>query len=134
MTKRDFVVKIAQETGLTQGQVAMVVQKTLDYISDKLAGARNIERRNFGIYEVRLRKSHMGRDPNKPEKEFIIVPADENCACNDCPFMKMNTLEKVYLALKNEAPQLFLSDELMKKARLPIEKMLDISRSLNLIK
>ena len=72
MTKRDFVVKIAQETGLTQGQVAMVVQKTLDYISDELAGARNIELRNFGIFEVRVRKSRKGRNPNKPENEVVI--------------------------------------------------------------
>ncbi|HCE43345.1 MAG TPA: integration host factor subunit beta [Lentisphaeria bacterium] len=72
MTKRDFVVKIAQETGLTQNQVACVVQKTLDYISDELAAARNIELRNFGIFEVKIRKSRKGRNPNKPENEVII--------------------------------------------------------------
>ncbi|MFZ2655932.1 MAG: HU family DNA-binding protein [Victivallales bacterium] len=72
MTKRDFVVKIAQETGLTQNQVASVVQKTLDYISDELASARNIELRNFGIFEVKIRKSRKGRNPNKPENEVII--------------------------------------------------------------
>ncbi len=72
MTKRDFVVKIAQETGLTQNQVAAVVQKTLDYISDELAGARNIELRNFGIFEVKIRKSRKGRNPNKPENEVVI--------------------------------------------------------------
>ena len=69
-----------------------------------------------------------------PEKEFIIVPADENCGCNDCPFMKMNTMEKVYKVLLNEKPQIILSDELMEKARIPIEKMLHLSRTLNLIK
>ena len=72
MTKRDFVVKIAQETGLTQNQVAAVVQKTLDYISEELAAARNIELRNFGIFEVKIRKSRKGRNPNKPENEVII--------------------------------------------------------------
>ena len=72
MTKRDFVVKIAQETGLTQNQVSAVVQKTLDYISDELAGARNIELRNFGIFEVKVRKSRKGRNPNKPENEVVI--------------------------------------------------------------
>ena len=72
MTKRDFVVKIAQETGLTQNQVAAVVQKTLDYISDELASARNIELRNFGIFEVKVRKSRKGRNPNKPENEVVI--------------------------------------------------------------
>ncbi len=69
-----------------------------------------------------------------PDKEFIIVPADENCACNDCPFMKMNTLEKVYNALNDEKPKLNLPLELMEKARIPIEKMLSLSKKMNLIK
>ena len=72
MTKRDFVVKIAHETGLTQNQVLMVIQKTLDYIADELAAARNIELRNFGIFEVKIRKSRKGRNPNKPENEVVI--------------------------------------------------------------
>jgi quinolinate synthase len=69
-----------------------------------------------------------------PEKEFIIVPADETCSCNDCPFMKMNTLEKVYNALNLEQPELLLADDLMDKARLPIVRMLDLSKKLKLIK
>lgn len=72
MTKRDLVVKIATETGLTQSDVAVVVQKTLDYISDELKGARNIELRNFGVFEVKVRKSRKGRNPNKPENEVVI--------------------------------------------------------------
>ena len=69
-----------------------------------------------------------------PEKEFIIVPADETCSCNDCPYMKMNTLEKVYNALNDEQPELLLADDLIEKARLPIERMLELSRQLKLIK
>ena len=52
MTKRDFVVRIASELGLTQDQVAEVVQKTLDHISDEVAKGRTVELRNFGIFEV----------------------------------------------------------------------------------
>lgn len=72
MTKRDFVVKIAREIGLTQNQVAVAVQKTLDYISNELASGKNIELRNFGIFEVKIRKSRIGRNPNKPQNEVKI--------------------------------------------------------------
>ncbi|HNS17107.1 MAG TPA: quinolinate synthase NadA [Bacteroidales bacterium] len=64
---------------------------------------------------------------SSPDKEFIIVPSDTTCSCNDCPYMKMNTLEKLYLCLKNEAPEIVLSDELINRARVPIERMLEIS-------
>lgn len=71
---------------------------------------------------------------NSPEKEFIIVPTDETCACNDCPYMKLNTLEKLYLCIKNESPEIVLSNDTIEKARIPILKMLDISKQLNIIK
>lgn len=72
MTKRDLVVKIASETNLTQSDVAAVVQKTLDYMADELAAGRNIELRNFGVFEIKIRKSRKGRNPNKPENEVVI--------------------------------------------------------------
>lgn len=68
-----------------------------------------------------------------PEKEFMVVPADETCACNDCPYMKMNTMQKLYLCLKNETPEITLDDKTIEQARKPITKMLDISRQLNII-
>lgn len=68
-----------------------------------------------------------------PEKEFLIVPSDKTCACNDCPYMKLNTMEKLYLAMKNEKPEIFLDAETMEKARKPIEKMLEISKKAKLI-
>ena len=71
---------------------------------------------------------------SSPDKEFIIVPSDETCSCNDCPYMKLNTMQKLYLCLKNERPEIVMSSELIEKARLPIEKMLEISRKANLIK
>jgi len=72
MTKRDLVVRISSETGLTQNEVANVVQKVLDYVSDELASAKNIELRNFGVFEVKIRKSRKGRNPNKPKNEVVI--------------------------------------------------------------
>ena len=72
MTKRDLVVKIAADTNLIQSDVAAVVQKTLDYIADELVEGRNIELRNFGVFEIKVRKSRKGRNPNKPEIDVTI--------------------------------------------------------------
>ncbi|MFO7613810.1 MAG: quinolinate synthase NadA [Bacteroidales bacterium] len=62
-----------------------------------------------------------------PDKEFIIVPSDETCSCNDCPYMKLNTMQKLYLCLKNERPEIIMPQHIMDKARKPIERMLELS-------
>lgn len=68
-----------------------------------------------------------------PDKIFIPAPSvDSTCGCNDCTFMKLNTLEKLYLCLEHEEPELVLSQELMEKARQPIVQMLEISKKFNL--
>jgi quinolinate synthase len=69
---------------------------------------------------------------DSPEKEFLIVPADETCSCNDCAYMKLNTMEKIYLALKNEQPEIILPDDIMENAKAPIVKMLEMSKQLKL--
>ena len=61
-----------------------------------------------------------------PDKTFIPAPTD-NCRCNECRFMKMNTLEKLYDCMMSLAPRVELSDEIIRRARLPIERMLEIS-------
>lgn len=61
-----------------------------------------------------------------PDKTFIPAPTD-NCRCNECKFMKMNTLEKLHDCMVNRAPRIELSDEIIQRARLPIERMLEIS-------
>ena len=71
---------------------------------------------------------------NSPEKEFIVVPSDETCSCNDCPYMKLNTMEKLYKCMENEIPEIQLDEQTIELAKKPINKMLDISRKLNLIK
>jgi quinolinate synthase len=70
---------------------------------------------------------------DSPDKDFLIVSKDETCACNDCPYMKMNTMQKLYLCMKNERPQIHLSDEVIEKAHQPIERMMEISRMLGLV-
>jgi quinolinate synthase len=62
-----------------------------------------------------------------PEKVFIPAPPEANCACNECPHMKKNSLEKVYLALRDLEPRLSMSPELLEKARVPIDRMLALS-------
>jgi quinolinate synthase len=63
-----------------------------------------------------------------PNKFFYIVTNDNTCSCNDCPYMKLNTLEKLYNCLKNENPEIILSDELIENAKKPLVKMLEISK------
>ena len=62
-----------------------------------------------------------------PDKTFIPAPPENNCACNDCPHMKLNTLEKLYLCMKYELPELTMDIALREAARKPIQRMLDIS-------
>jgi quinolinate synthase len=62
-----------------------------------------------------------------PEKEFLIVPTDEACSCNDCPYMKLNTLPKLLHCLENEQPEIILSPGLIEKAKKPILRMLRLS-------
>ncbi len=69
---------------------------------------------------------------NSPEKTFIPAPPNNNCACNDCPYMKLNTLEKIYVALLHEQPELIMSNEMIEKAKKPILKMLELSASFGL--
>lgn len=63
-----------------------------------------------------------------PDKEFIPVGSIAGCACNECPYMRLNTIEKMINALETLQPQIIIKDELMKKALLPLEKMLELSK------
>ena len=63
-----------------------------------------------------------------PNKTFIPAPPDNNCACNDCPHMKLNTLEKVYLSMKHEMPEVIIPQELMEPALRPLKRMLELSK------
>jgi quinolinate synthase len=64
-----------------------------------------------------------------PEKIFIPAPSvDSTCGCNDCSYMKLNSLQKLYICLKHEQPEIILPDDVIQKARLPIQRMLEISK------
>ncbi|MCB9310875.1 MAG: quinolinate synthase NadA [Lewinellaceae bacterium] len=62
-----------------------------------------------------------------PDKEFIAAPPDSNCACNECPYMKLNTMEKLYLCMKYELPEIILEDWIIEQGRKSIDRMLEIS-------
>ena len=63
----------------------------------------------------------------RPDKEFIPAPPEANCACNECPHMRRNTLEKLYLALRDLEPRIEMPSELRERARVPIDRMLALS-------
>lgn len=68
-----------------------------------------------------------------PEKTYIPAPPDNSCACNDCPHMKRNTLEKVYLCMKYEQPEVIMEEELRLQAKKSLDRMLEISEKAGLI-
>lgn len=86
LTKRDLVTRISNETGLVQQQVLDVVQKTLDYIAESLSKRDKVELRNFGVFEVKIRKARVGRNPNAPATD---VPIPERCVVKFKPGKEM---------------------------------------------
>ena len=104
------VLEIADYVGSTSGLLNYVIESSAtEFIVATEAGI---------LYEMEKRC---------PKKMFIPAPIqDETCACSECAFMKLNTLEKLYLCLEHEKPEIKLSNKLIEKARLPIIKMLEL--------
>ena len=74
LIKRDIVLGIYQKTSYPQKEVKEVVQLTLDAIAHALSRGQNVELRNFGVFEIQVRKARIGRNPNKPEID-VLIPA-----------------------------------------------------------
>lgn len=74
LTKRDLVVRISNETNLVQQDVLKVIQFTLDHIKESLLKGDAVQLRNFGVFEIKIRKARVGRNPNKPETD-VPIPA-----------------------------------------------------------
>ena len=72
LTKRNLAIQIAEETGLTQMQVLDVIQKTFDGIVEALRNGQSLEFRRFGVFDVKVRKARIGRNPHKPEQDITI--------------------------------------------------------------
>jgi quinolinate synthase len=71
-------------------------------------------------------------EKESPEKTFIPAPPTNNCACNDCPHMKLNTLEKLYICLRDEMPEITMTPELIERSAKPIRRMLELSAQFGL--
>ncbi len=69
-----------------------------------------------------------------PGKEFITLRDNKSCACDDCAYMKLNTLEKLYKCLRDEQPEILMSSEMIEAAKRPIVRMLKMSKQLGIIK
>ena len=74
LTKREIATRISDTTGLQLQDVTVVVQKTLDAVVDALTEGRNVELRNFGVFEVKFRRARIGRNPNNPGQTVQIPP------------------------------------------------------------
>ncbi len=98
MTKRDLVVRISKETGIIQEDVFTVLQKSLDYITEALVRGEHVEFRDFGVFEVTVRKQRIGRNPNRPEN---VVTIPERKVVKFKPGKKMKAL---VLGSGNSAP------------------------------
>src|SRR6266566_651958 len=88
LTKRDLVIRISEDTDLVQQQVLDIVQKTLDYIAEALAKGDKVELRNFGVFEDKVRKARIGRNPNAPGTD---VPIPERSVVKFKPGKEMRT-------------------------------------------
>jgi len=111
----DIILRIADYIGSTTG--------LLKY-SQKDSSQEYIVATETGILHQMMKAS--------PGKTFIPAPPNNNCACNDCPHMKRNTLEKIYLCMEYEIPEILMDEELRRAAKKPIDKMLEISKAAGL--
>ena len=90
MTKKDIVLKIAEETGVKQIDVKKVVQRTLDYIIDSLSQGSTVELRNFGVFKVKSRKARIGRNPKTGQS--VPVPPKKAVAFKPGLIMKQKVV------------------------------------------
>ena len=113
---KKYIVEISDYVGSTAGLLKHVI---------KSSGKQFIVATESGVLHEMLKAC--------PDKEFIPAPPnDSTCACNECNFMRLNTMEKLYNTLKYELPEIFVDESVQKKAIRPIQRMLDISAQLGL--
>lgn len=97
MTKRDLVLRISAETGLVQQDVQDVIQRTLDYIVEALEKDETVEFRNFGVFEVKRRRSRIGRNPNSPD-HVVSIPERKTVKFKPGKIMKQVVTGDVHCA------------------------------------
>jgi len=98
-----------------------------DFIGSTAAMLNYARNENASVYIVATETGILYEMAKQnPEKEFHVVNNPETCACNDCEYMKLNTLEKIYHALLAESPEIILEEEIMAKAFPPIQRMMEV--------
>lgn len=104
------------------------VLQMADYIGSTSGLLKYVQNSNDKIFIVATEAGIIYQMQKKcPGKTFIPAPPENTCACNDCPYMKLNTLEKLYLCIKYEKPEILMDEKLRQAAKKPIDRMLEIS-------
>lgn len=102
--------------------------KMADFIGSTSALLKYVETSSDSTFIVATEEGILHQMQKRaPTKKLIPAPPNQNCACNECPFMKLNTLEKVYLALRDEKPEILMDEKLRLAALKPLERMLEWS-------
>lgn len=109
------------------------ILKIADYIGSTTQLLKFVETDASSSYIVATETGILHQmEKSAPEKTFIPAPPNNACACNDCPHMKLNTLEKLYLCMKYEVPEITMDESLRIAAKKPMDKMLEISAKLGI--
>ena len=114
---------------LAHPECEAVVLEHADVIGSTLALLNHVKANPQGTYIVATEPGVMHQMKKAaPDAELIPAPPEGNCACNECPFMRLNTLEKLYLALRDLQPEIHMDEALRLAAKKPLDRMLDLSR------
>lgn len=109
------------------------ILKIADYIGSTTQLLKYVEQDSANAFIVATETGILHQmQKNAPSKTLIPAPPENNCACNDCPHMKLNTLEKLYLCMKYELPEIVMDEPLRLAAKKPIDRMLELSAQLGL--
>lgn len=107
-----------------------VVLEHADVIGSTLALLNHVKAHPTGTYIVATEPGVMHQmQKAAPEAVLIPAPPEGTCACNECPFMRLNTLEKLYLALRDMTPEVHMDEDLRLAAKKPLDRMLELSRT-----
>ena len=109
------------------------ILRLADYIGSTTQLLKYTETNEASVFIVATEAGILHKmQQNAPGKTFIAAPPDNTCACNDCPHMKLNTLEKLYICMKYEHPEIIINEKLRIASRVPIDRMMDLSRELSI--
>ncbi|MCX6277398.1 MAG: quinolinate synthase NadA [Bacteroidetes bacterium] len=132
MIKVEAVIKMKADNPdallIAHPECKAIILELADYIGST-TGLLNFTEKNSATKFIVATETGILHQMKKtsPYKEFLIVPSDSTCSCNDCPYMKMNTIEKLYNCLKTEIPEITLPEDVIEMAKKPIMRMLELS-------